>query len=155
LARLRFAVAGDLPTLLDWRRYAPIACSKPPLHRRERGPPARRRSLEIAALRRAIRDWRPYKPLTPIHHAGEDRGQVKLSPDGSDRNVGRKKSMRMGEMLAATARRVPQRVALCFEERCWTFAELDALATQVAAGLARAGVRPGERVAFFMPNCPE
>jgi acyl-CoA synthetase (AMP-forming)/AMP-acid ligase II len=63
--------------------------------------------------------------------------------------------MLMGEMLAATARRVPDRVALCFEERRWTFGELDTLATRFAAGLKRSGVRPGDRVAFFMPNCPE
>ena len=51
--------------------------------------------------------------------------------------------MRMGEMLTATARRVPERVALCFEDRCWTFGELDSLATRVAAGLAREGSAAG------------
>lgn len=36
-----------------------------------------------------------------------------------------------------------------------TYAELEAAVAAVAAGLLEAGIVPGDRVALFMPNCPE
>src|SRR5689334_5751890 len=47
------------------------------------------------------------------------------------------------------------RAALWFGERRWTYAELDDAVLALAAGLAAEGVRPGDRVALFLPNCPE
>ena len=41
------------------------------------------------------------------------------------------------------------------ERQTLTYAELADLARRVAAGLRRAGIAPGERVAFFLPNSPE
>jgi acyl-CoA synthetase (AMP-forming)/AMP-acid ligase II len=61
----------------------------------------------------------------------------------------------MGRMLGQTRERTPDKVALWFGERSWTFAELDDVTDRLAAGLAAAGVRAGDRVALFMPNCPE
>ncbi|WP_330255675.1 acyl--CoA ligase [Nocardia sp. NBC_00565] len=46
-------------------------------------------------------------------------------------------------------------VALCFEEREYTLAELDGLANGLAATLARRGVRAGDRVALMSSNRPE
>src|SRR4051794_10542382 len=63
--------------------------------------------------------------------------------------------MRLDQLLSKTAASVPEKVALRFGDRAWTYAELDDQATRLAAGLAAAGVRPGDRVAFFLPNCPE
>jgi crotonobetaine/carnitine-CoA ligase len=37
----------------------------------------------------------------------------------------------------------------------WTFAQVDSRTNQLAHGLLRAGVRPGEMVALLLPNCPE
>ena len=45
--------------------------------------------------------------------------------------------------------------ALAFEGRTLTYDELDRESERVAAGLARAGVEPGERVAAFLFNTPE
>jgi len=49
----------------------------------------------------------------------------------------------------------PERVALIFEDRQWTFRELNAEANRVANGLVDLGVEKGDRVSLFLPNCPE
>src|SRR5690349_6086859 len=63
--------------------------------------------------------------------------------------------MLLGRMLTQTSRRTPDKVALWFGERSWTYAELDGATDRIASGLSAAGVRAGERVALFLPNCPE
>src|SRR4051794_37297971 len=63
--------------------------------------------------------------------------------------------MLIGQMLSETRRRTPDKIALWFGERSWTYAELDDATQRIAAALASAGVRAGERMAVFMPNCPE
>jgi long-chain acyl-CoA synthetase len=57
--------------------------------------------------------------------------------------------------LRAWARRRPDRVALVFYGREFGYAELDDLADRFAGWLAGAGVRPGDRVGVFLPNCPQ
>ena len=61
----------------------------------------------------------------------------------------------IGQTLADSARRTPDRVALWFGDRSWTYAGLHDATDRVASGLAAAGVLPGDRVALFTPNCPE
>src|SRR5262245_9003971 len=63
--------------------------------------------------------------------------------------------MLLGQMLRATRDRTPGHVALRFGDRGWTYADLDGATDRVAAALAAAGVRTGDRVALFLPNCPE
>ena len=41
------------------------------------------------------------------------------------------------------------------QRREWTFAELSAAVTRLAEGLVALGVEPGDRVAIYMPMCPE
>jgi acetyl-CoA synthetase len=41
------------------------------------------------------------------------------------------------------------------ERREWTFAELSRAVTRLAEGLLSLGVEPGDRVAIYMPMCPE
>ena len=41
------------------------------------------------------------------------------------------------------------------ERREWTFGELSRAVTRLAEGLAALGVEPGDRVAIYMPMCPE
>jgi acetyl-CoA synthetase len=58
------------------------------------------------------------------------------------------------------AERAPDRVAAVFagedgSRRELTFAQMSQEVTRVAEGLARLGVRPGDRVAIYMPMCPE
>jgi acyl-CoA synthetase (AMP-forming)/AMP-acid ligase II len=63
--------------------------------------------------------------------------------------------MLIGRMLTETRRRAPDKIALWFGERSWTYAELDDATDRIAASLSAAGVRAGDRVALFLPNCPE
>ncbi|NIE62466.1 AMP-binding protein [Burkholderia sp. Ax-1719] len=57
--------------------------------------------------------------------------------------------------LREWARQDPQRPALHFYGRTLSYGELDALSDRCAALLAELGVHTGDRVAVFMPNCPQ
>src|SRR6478735_174276 len=63
--------------------------------------------------------------------------------------------MLIGRMLTETRKRTPEKIALWFGERSWTFAELDDATNRIAGNLSAEGVRPGDRVGLFFPNCPE
>jgi long-chain acyl-CoA synthetase len=63
--------------------------------------------------------------------------------------------MNVAHFLEASARHVPDRPALVFGERGWTFAELDREAGRVAAGLARLGLGAGDRACLHLGNRPE
>ena len=47
------------------------------------------------------------------------------------------------------------RIATRFFGRTQTFGELDREVRRAAAGLKAFGVRPGDRVAIMLPNCPQ
>ncbi len=63
----------------------------------------------------------------------------------------------IGANLAHTAGALPAQEALvdCPSGRRWSYAELDAWADTVAAGLLASGVKKGDRVGIWSPNCPE
>jgi fatty-acyl-CoA synthase len=58
----------------------------------------------------------------------------------------------VGKVLERSAARRPDKLALTFADRRWTYSELDRAAGRVAAGLLALGVAPGERVAAFGKN---
>jgi len=49
----------------------------------------------------------------------------------------------------------PEKVAITFEGKTWTYAELDRDASRLATALSMRGVKSGDRVAIFLPNVPE
>ena len=57
--------------------------------------------------------------------------------------------------LESAAAGFPEREAIVFDGRRWTYAEVDEQASQVANGLCRAGIREGDHVALVCPNRPE
>ena len=59
------------------------------------------------------------------------------------------------ELMRATARRRPGRVAIRFHQRTITFQEFDEQSNRLANGLRRLGLAHGERLALYTPNCPE
>ena len=58
-------------------------------------------------------------------------------------------------MLEASLAAHPQRRALVFEGRSWTYRALDDEISRIAAGLVRHGVGKGDRVVLFIGNRPE
>ncbi len=63
----------------------------------------------------------------------------------------------IGANLARSVARLPDQEALVDwpSARRWTYAGLQAWANQVAAGLVALGVKKGDRVGIWSPNCPE
>ncbi|MFI9100368.1 acyl-CoA synthetase [Streptomyces fildesensis] len=55
-------------------------------------------------------------------------------------------------VLRRSARRVPDRVAVRFGDRTWTYRELDEAVSAAATVLLERGLRPGERVAAYGHN---
>jgi fatty-acyl-CoA synthase len=58
----------------------------------------------------------------------------------------------VGQVLTRSAARAPDRTALVFGARTWTYAELDRAVGRVAARLLAAGLQPGDRVAAYGKN---
>src|SRR5438128_11667760 len=63
----------------------------------------------------------------------------------------------IGANLEATARRVPDAEALisCQQGVRYTYAQFDAAVDRLAAGLLAAGLRRGDRLGVWSPNCAE
>ena len=59
------------------------------------------------------------------------------------------------DMVLEVASRYPKRAAIDFFARQLTYAELVQEMRQAAGALHQVGVRPGDRVALVMPNCPQ
>jgi acyl-CoA synthetase (AMP-forming)/AMP-acid ligase II len=64
-------------------------------------------------------------------------------------------TLNLGQLLANSARRFPDRAAISWGERTCTYAELDQRTNALAHGLGELGVAKGDRVAVVMRNRPE
>ena len=62
--------------------------------------------------------------------------------------------LNLAVLLEDSARSVPDRDAVVCGTTRLTYAELDAAANRVAAGLAARGIGPGDHVALSCPNLP-
>lgn len=60
-----------------------------------------------------------------------------------------------GDLIDRAAERWPEREALCFEGRRWTFAEQRDEVDRAAKALIAAGVAPGDHVCLWLGNRPE
>jgi long-chain acyl-CoA synthetase len=63
-------------------------------------------------------------------------------------------TLNLASILEHSARLIPERAAITCGPQQLTYAELDAQATQVAAGLHAMGIRAGDHVALSCPNIP-
>jgi len=61
----------------------------------------------------------------------------------------------LGQILDQAAERFGDGPALRYQQRQWTYRELLGWVNRTAGGLARHGVRAGDRVLLALPNCPE
>ncbi len=59
------------------------------------------------------------------------------------------------DFLDKAAWRFPQRKAIIFQNRSWTYGELKAQAETFAAALRLLGLNPGDRAAVMLPNLPQ
>lgn len=59
------------------------------------------------------------------------------------------------DLLEEAARTHPRRAMTVFNGGRLSYAEVNALADRFAGGLAALGIRPGDRVALHLPNCPQ
>ena len=59
------------------------------------------------------------------------------------------------KLLDNVSAAVPDKVALIFEDKTYTYGELCRLTQSLAASLLQRGISPGDRVAFLLPNCLE
>ena len=57
--------------------------------------------------------------------------------------------------LQISALRYPQKVALVFMGRTWTYSQLQLEAEKIASALRKMGVQKGDRVVLDMQNCPQ
>jgi long-chain acyl-CoA synthetase len=61
----------------------------------------------------------------------------------------------LDEVLRRTGTKYRDRSASVFFGRSITYGQLDQLVDRLAAGLQQLGMKPGDRIAVFMPNCPQ
>jgi len=59
------------------------------------------------------------------------------------------------QFLADSARKHPNSTAIIFYNSKLTYAQLDRLANQFASALQKSGFQKGDRIALYMPNCPQ
>ena len=63
--------------------------------------------------------------------------------------------MAIAELFSQTALELPDKVAIEFEDQRLTFKELDLLANKAANAYHSIGIRKGDRIAHYLPNCIE
>lgn len=61
----------------------------------------------------------------------------------------------VGALVRHAAQRFGDKTALVFEERAWSFRELDEASSTLAAALYAQGISAGDTVALYAPNGPE
>jgi long-chain acyl-CoA synthetase len=63
--------------------------------------------------------------------------------------------MNIAEHVQRGAAAYPDRIALVFEERTWTYRELDVESSKAAGRFAADGMGRGDRIALLLPNTPD
>ncbi|MET0821192.1 MAG: fatty acyl-CoA synthetase [Aeromicrobium sp.] len=66
--------------------------------------------------------------------------------------MSRTRSSTVDDVVARSARRFPDRIALLFADRRWTYADLDAAVSRAAVALLSTGLVKGDRVAAYGKN---
>src|SRR5262245_44306996 len=64
-------------------------------------------------------------------------------------------SCALHDVMRATAASFPDRPAITFKDSVITFADFDRESNRLANGLAALGLTTGDRIALYLPNCPQ
>ena len=88
------------------------------------------------AYRYALFHWRYWHILRGQYPGGDESNEL------------------IADVFEETFRRHANKTALIFEDRCWTFAEIDQIANQIAHWVIKQGVEPGAVVGLMMDNHP-
>jgi amino acid adenylation domain-containing protein len=118
--------------------------------------------FEAGTIRRMIQHWRaildgavsdPECSLgrLPLIDPSEAR-QILLDWNATQAPV---PAVTVHQWFQTQARRLPDRIAVTFEGRSWTYGELDRHANAIAVRLCRAGVKPGDVVGICMNRSVE
>src|SRR5678816_3752113 len=59
------------------------------------------------------------------------------------------------EMMRATAARFPDKTAITYRDQAITFSEFDRESNRLANGLSAMHLASGDRMALYLPNCPQ
>ena len=62
--------------------------------------------------------------------------------------------MNIAQNLELSCRLFPDKPALIFEGRSFSYREVDAMSSRLANRLGALGIAQGDRVALLLPNCP-
>jgi len=79
---------------------------------------------------------------------------LKFWPEGVPQTIGYPE-ISLPQMLRNAARKFPENSAAVFYGARISYKEMDALTDRFATALQGLGVRKGDRVAIFLPNCPQ
>jgi len=79
---------------------------------------------------------------------------LKFWPEGVPQTIGYPE-ISLPQMLRNAARKFPENSATVFYGARISYREMDALTDRFATALQGLGVRKGDRVAIFLPNCPQ
>ncbi|HEY8414321.1 MAG TPA: AMP-binding protein, partial [Thermaerobacter sp.] len=71
---------------------------------------------------------------------------------GTDALIGRALRNTIGDALRRSVRKNPQKEAILFGERRWTYAQLDAAVNKLAHALLARGLNKGDRLAVYGRN---
>ena len=63
--------------------------------------------------------------------------------------------MTLSALLSQRASEFPRKLCIKFEDKKFTYSDIDTMVTDAARGLGKMGLQHGERVAILMSNCPE
>src|SRR5579871_1515255 len=63
--------------------------------------------------------------------------------------------MQLGELVARSAARSPDKPAILFKDQQMSYSKLNELVNRVANGLTKLGVKQGDRVAIYIHNLPQ
>jgi long-chain acyl-CoA synthetase len=90
-----------------------------------------------------------------MNHAGHSL-DVERSGVQERKTVGKEKvALTLVEQLERNARELPDKTAIAFHERKWTYRELNETVNRFAHGLMGRGMRKGDRVGLMLPRTPD